>query len=230
MNALRDMKSDRRQLLANGYEPIPIRGKKPLSKGWSEGEITDARLTEIEAAHPDHTNTGIRAGACVGIDIDLIVPAHVIEVETVIDATLGTTPLRRVGSKGALLCYRNEQPIPKITIGLRDKRLIEILGSGQQFVAYGTHPNTGNQYQWPNDFFGGDPLQTPLSELPLVSPDQLFALARELAAKLKTLGYGDVSVSGAEQNSKTLKPSAATGRPATAEIVERILCAIPPDQ
>jgi hypothetical protein len=222
------MSTLRRQLLTNGYEPVPIRGKAPHWKGWASGEITDARLSEIEAAHPDHTNTGIRTGRCAAIDIDLTNAAHVIEVEKVIDATLGTTPLTRVGSKGALLCYRNEQPISKITIGLKDKRLIEILGAGQQFAAYGDHPDTGRVYEWPNDFFGGDPLQTPLAELPLVTPDQLFAVARELCAKLKALGYGDVTVSGAEQNADAPKPSVASGVPVTAEIIDAMLRTIPP--
>jgi hypothetical protein len=217
----------RRQLLANGYEPIPIRGKAPHWKRWTDGEITDARLVEIEAAHPDHSNTGIRTGQCAAIDIDLTDGAHLIEVETIIDAMLGTTPLRRVGSKGALLCYRNDQPIPKITIGLKDKRLVEILGAGQHFAAYGIHPDIGRAYEWPNDFFGGEPTQTPLTDLPLASPDQLFALAREIAAKLKALGYGDVTVSGGEQT-EAPKPSTATGVPVTADIVETMLRAIPP--
>jgi hypothetical protein len=218
----------RRQLLANCYEAIPVRGKAPHWKGWSEGEITDSRLTEIEAAHADHTNTGIRTGRCVAIDIDLANGAHAIEIEKLVVASLGGTALRRIGSKGALLCYRNEQPIPKITIGAKDKRLVEVLGAGQQFVAYGEHPATGCAYEWPNDFFGGEPIQMPIADLPAVSPDQLFGLARELCAKLKALGYGDVTVSGAAQTNGALKPSAATGIPVTLKIIEGMLRAIPP--
>jgi hypothetical protein len=218
----------RRQLLAKGYPPLPIRGKAPRWKGWAAGEITPERLSAIEASYPDHTNTGIRTGRCAAIDIDLTNAAHVIEVQKVIDAVLGTTPLTRIGSKGALHCYRNDNPISKITIGLKDKRLIEILGAGQQFAAYGDHPDTGKPYQWPNDFFGGDPLQTPLAELPLITPDQLFAVARELCAKLKALGYGAVTVSGAEQDADAPKPSVASGVPVTAEIIDAMLRAIPP--
>jgi len=61
-----------------------------------------------------------------------------------------------------------------------------------------------------------------------VSPDQLFALARELCAKLKALGYGDVTVSGAEHSDDAPKPSAASGLPVTPEIIEGMLRAIPP--
>jgi hypothetical protein len=223
-----DTSALRRQLLANGYEPIPIRGKAPRWKGWAAGDITDARLSEIEAAHPDHTNTGIRTGRCVAIDIDLTNAAHAIEIEKLAVTAFGDTPLHRVGSKGALLCYRNDSPIPKITIGLKDKRLVEILGEGQQFAAYGAHPNTGRPYEWPNDILGGEPSQTPLTDLPAASPDQLRTLAHDIAARLRALGYGDVTVSGAEPVAETPAVSASSGLPITADAIEAMLKSIPP--
>ena len=63
--------ADRRQLLGNGYEPIPIRGKVPRWQGWPAGEITMERLDAIEKAHPDHTGTGLRTGELSVADIDL---------------------------------------------------------------------------------------------------------------------------------------------------------------
>jgi len=218
----------RRQLLSNGYEAIPIRGKAPHWKGWADGELTEARIAEIEASHPDHTNTGVRTGRCVAIDIDLTNHAHTIEIEKLVFTALDETPMQRIGSKGALLCYRNEEPIAKITIGLKDKRLVEILGKGQQFAAYGEHPGTGKPYEWPNDILGGEPTQTPLVDLLPASPGQLYALAREIAAKLHSLGYGDVTVSGAEPITEFMTPSSAIGLPITADALEAMLQRIPP--
>ncbi len=192
-----ELAKKRRQLLANGYGPHPAAGKAIRVPEWSKGDITEARLAEIEAAHPDHTNTGLRTGRLVGVDIDLSNAAHVIEIELVVANALTESLLRRVGAKGALLCYRNDAPIPKITIGAKDKRLVEILGAGQHFVAYGVHPVSGKEYEWTQDWLGGDPLQTPLADLPHVTPEQLYQVAAHaIAAKLSKLGYGDVAVTG----------------------------------
>ncbi len=46
---------------------------------------------------------------------------------------------------------------------------IEVLGEGQQFVAYGVHPDTGQPYAWQ----GAGPDAVPLDELPVVAPDAL---------------------------------------------------------
>ena len=223
----------RRALLANGYEPLVLAGKVPPEKGWQSGEITEARLTKIEAMYPDHTNTGIRTGKCAAIDNDLTETAHADEIDEVISAELGDTPLRRVGSKGNVSCLYNPSPISKITISSKDgkhsKRLIEFLGVGQQFAAYGKHPDTGRDYDWPNAFFGGEPLQTPLTDLPVVSPDKLRKCAQAIRAKLSDLGYPNVTVSEAGVSSPEVSaPSQASGLPISPEILEAMLRCIPP--
>ena len=221
-------KQIRRDLLANRYEPVPICGKFPRYGDWSNGAITDARLSQIETTYPDHTNTGIRTGHCAAIDIDLTVVAHVAEIESEIVAAIGETTLRRVGSKGCLLCYFNRSPIRKITIGTKEKRLVEILGEGQQFAAYGVHPDTGMPYEWPNDFFAGEPLQTPLNQLPEVTPDTLREVARKITEKLSALGYDGVTMREAGASAEPSAPSPASGLPVAADAVEAMLGAIPP--
>jgi hypothetical protein len=32
------------ELIANGYEPIPVNGKAPVAPGWQTGEITPERI------------------------------------------------------------------------------------------------------------------------------------------------------------------------------------------
>ncbi len=55
---------------------------------------------------------------------------------------------------------------------------VEILGAGQQFVGYGIHPETGNEYRWNG---AGDPLTVPIDALPRLSEAQArrFIVAAE---------------------------------------------------
>ncbi len=71
-----------------------------------------------------------------------------------------------------LLLYRTETPFPKMKAGQ-----IEILGLGQQFVAFGLHPGTGEPYSWP---FGETPLEVPLSDLPMIDQTAAAAFLAEI--------------------------------------------------
>src|SRR5271163_2701410 len=105
------------RLLQNGYEPIPIRGKRPQIEGWTTGEIDLERMVRETILHLDHRSTGFRTGALVGVDIDLHDAEHADLIQRVVEDTVGPTPLRRRGSKGAMLCYRKAgTPISKIVI------------------------------------------------------------------------------------------------------------------
>lgn len=162
------------KLIANGYEPIAVKGKVPMAKGWN------TRLNTIDAAgaeracHPGATSTGLRTGRLVGVDIDIVPTKHVEAIKLLATQVLGYASLERVGAKGAMLCYRNETPISKITVSGKHPTKpgkIEILGTGQQFVGYGPHPDTGKSYTWTNALCAGEPLQTPFDELPELTPD-----------------------------------------------------------
>jgi len=106
----------RRQLLNNGFEPVPACGKKVFAKGWTKGEITPERLLQWEAEHPEWTNTGLRTGRLCAVDIDIKNPEHAKRIANVIMGVLGETAVRRVGSKGEMLFYFNPDPIRKITV------------------------------------------------------------------------------------------------------------------
>jgi hypothetical protein len=170
-------------LLDNGYEPIPVRGKGGkgcLNTGWTSGAITVDRIVRETLAGTAKLNTGLRGGRVAVVDNDLRDPEHAAAADEIVAHILGPTPLKRRGSKGACLCYRNNTPLPKLTITAADgTRLFEILGTGQQFVAYGMHP-AGMDYTWIGD---GEPATVPISELPEVTPEQL----RELHATIREL-------------------------------------------
>lgn len=184
------------QLIDNGYEPVAVNGKRALGKEWSTRPNTLEAIAAERKARPGATNTGLRTGELSGVDIDLIPAAHVEAIKKVAAEVLGDTPFERVGSKGAMLCYRNTAPISKITIAGTDAdgkpRKVEILGTGQQFVAYGIHPDTWQDYKWVGD---AEPVQNATWELPLVTPEKLREFAQGVAKKLTELGYRNVSTS-----------------------------------
>jgi hypothetical protein len=190
------------RLIANGYEPVAVNGKRALGSGWSTRPNTFEAITAERVASPSAVNTGLRTGRLVGVDIDLCDPVKADAMQTIAFEVLGKGPMVRVGAKGAMLVYGNETPIPKITItdspvGERKRRtLVEILGIGQQFVAYGTHPDTGKQYEWIGGHFHS-PVHLPRDELPEVTPTKLHEFARRAGEKLAAWGYCDIVVTDA---------------------------------
>ncbi len=179
------------QLLLNGFEPILVAGKAPVAEGWQSGAVTAKQLAAECSLYPHAESTGLRTGRLVGIDFDVVDDEHVARLTELAERELGDTPLRRFGSKGALLCYRNETPIRKITTASKGAK-VELLGTGQQFVAFGIHPDTNAPYRWlgETDFDEvATPLVVPLVVLPAVTPDQLREFARSTSALLAELGY-----------------------------------------
>jgi hypothetical protein len=92
-------------------------------------------------------------------------------VAKVFEKHLGQTELMRIGkAPKALYLYRTNEPFTKISM-----HPIEVLGVGQQFVAYAIHPETGKPYEWP---FSG-PHEIPVDQLPLVTREQVLAACEE---------------------------------------------------
>ncbi|MEE3098466.1 MAG: bifunctional DNA primase/polymerase, partial [Pseudomonadota bacterium] len=163
-------------LLDQGYAPLPIKpgSKAPAPTRWSSVPIDEAQVEAWASAFPDH-GVGLRTGGLVGVDIDLLDPDLAHEAEAIACRVLGPTPLVRVGRwPKRLLLYRTGTPFRKIQVpGL------EILGRGQQFVAFGIHPDTAEPYHWPED---DTPLDVALDDLPAVTEAQCEAFAGEIAA------------------------------------------------
>src|SRR3990167_1543070 len=160
--------ADDRQLIANGYSPIACQGKAAVAHGWQSGPMTDERLAAMRELHPQARNTGLRCDDLVVLDIDVRNTDHVSQLEALAYELLGSTSLRRVGSKGCALIYKAAVPSRKMAVvteaevkgQFADK--IEVLGIGLQFVAFGIHPDTGNPWVWTgkDDF---DETATPLN-------------------------------------------------------------------
>lgn len=143
-----DLADLRRQLIANGYLPIPAVGKKGCSGGWSSMRMTAEDVDEVIRDYPFGTNTGLLTGEIVAIDIDT--PDH--DTAAHLTALAMGLPdagqaLQRVGKAPKVtFVFRATTPRQKVvTSAYRiggEKCQIEVLGAGQQFIAFGVHPET----------------------------------------------------------------------------------------
>lgn len=186
----------RLQLLHNGYAPIPVvaadapgqsPGKRPGLAGWQLLPLDPQTIRRWSVGPLRRcSNTGLRTGTLLGIDIDVLEPGLARELCALATRFLGSTPLRRIGqAPKSLLCYRAAEPSAKLAtpvVHLPDgsKAQVEILGQGQQVVAYGRHPVTGSEYEWPES----GPDAVPLAELPAVDQTQVRAFLAAAAAQM----------------------------------------------
>jgi hypothetical protein len=183
------------KLLSNGYQPIATNGKKPVATGWQLGEITADRIKHEHRDFAYARNIGLRSGELVPVDIDLVNLDHILQIIDIVLEVLPYTPMLRRGAKGIAMCYRNKTPIGKLKIFEKKDKAdktklcygVEILGTKNQIVAYGVHPDTKERYSWPEKGF--EPALVPFDQLPEVTPEQLRDLADRVFDKLKALGY-----------------------------------------
>jgi hypothetical protein len=169
-------------LLERGYPVLPIqpRSKKPgmYRMGswcdypkWSRHctRATTENEVDIWGDWPE-AGIGIAAGQLVGVDIDVSGDEQTaLRIEALAKRLLGDTPAVRIGkAPKRLLVYRAAQPFA----GFKYPP-IEILGQGQQFVAYGVHPITERPYEWPVSTLA----DIDASDLPVITDAQ----AREFA-------------------------------------------------
>jgi Bifunctional DNA primase/polymerase, N-terminal len=170
--------SDRLLMRANGYTPTPCTGKRPVLSEWQKRhDPTDLEMAGWLRAFPTARNTGILARNTPALDIDIFDEGAAQAVE---DLTrewfeeLGWVLVRgREGAPKRLIPFRCDDPFEKQAItfaprldvnGKPVSEKLEFLGDGQQFVAYGTHPDTGLPYKWE----GRSPLDTPREALPYI--------------------------------------------------------------
>lgn len=182
--------SIRHALALNGYIPIPVSGKRPLIAGWQKIRPTLDIIDGWEQSRPNDGNTGILTGHVVAIDIDAPDPAT---AEKLIECLLEITgasyaPCRTGNAPKCLFIFRATETRKKsatpVYLVNGVKCQVEVLGDGQQFVAYGIHPDTAQPYTWGS----GDPVTVPFSGLPEITPAQVDQFLKDAEGILATLG------------------------------------------
>lgn len=172
------------RLADNGYRPVPIivGQKRPAMEAWQR-----FTYTEVDAVRYARSYTGILCGEVCAVDIDILDPDACDAVRALALQILGPAPERIGFPPKRLLAYRIDTPIKKLQI-VGEAGKVEILGDGQQFVAYAIHPDTGRPYEW----VGYDnPLDTPLERLPRVTAEQVNAFLTRAA---RLMGAQDTGI------------------------------------
>lgn len=180
----------RAELWQSGYRPLAVyshdarhesAGKAPLGLEWERRARQDPPEAATWPALRHAANTGILADGLRAVDIDIDDPDLAARLRETALRLLGDAPLRfRENSGRCLLVYRAAagEPPKRVLAGTAGK--IEVLGRGQQFVAYGTHPS-GAALCW-----HPEPLQiVPRATLPAVTEGQVGAF---LAAAAPLIG------------------------------------------
>jgi hypothetical protein len=225
----------RLQLLANGYEPVLVAGKAAVSRDWQRAVVTAESLASEELLHPHATNTGLRTGHLLGFDNDFLDADQARAIGEIAIGVLGWTDFQRYGAKPApLLLYRCKVAMRKITLRARAPgadqvgTVFEVLGEGQQFVAYGPHKDTGQPYRWEFADVFNEPAECSFNMVPEVAPVQVRELVRLIRAKLAEWGYTNVSVSdlGAERERPL---SRVYGEPVPTEKLKELLSYLDPN-
>jgi len=150
-----------RALLANGYLIIPI---QPATKRPALADWPHARLGVADLLRYPHHGVGVLCGQgaqpVVALDVDTINGDLAARFVAWCQEHLGATCERVGRAPRILLVYRAEsegwaKAASAWFAGSDGERhRLEILGNGQQFVAYHIHPETHEPYEWV-DLFGG---------------------------------------------------------------------------
>jgi hypothetical protein len=182
-------------MLSKGYVPLPSTGKKVPLLGWSNLDADGTQcgiqptIEDIDSwseEHPEWSSTSVRCGDVVAIDCDVAEETVAEEIRREALSCFGKAFPTRVGHppKFLLMC-RTATRFGKLWTDKYvqpngDQSRVEVLANGQQFIAFGIHPKTGKPYEW----FGGDPENTPVEDLPEVSREEVVEFLRAAEAIL----------------------------------------------
>jgi hypothetical protein len=171
-------------LYGNGYEVIPVIGKRPSVSSWQSLEITEDQVKSWASNGKADGNTGIRTGqgamALYPFDCDIYDKTVAVAVRKAFWEKFGAAPVRIGQAPKSLSVYRGVPGKSKLTSAVwvspdGNENRVEILGNGQQFVGYGIHPDTGKPYEWKGDSL----LDLEAWEIPAIDHDDVAAWLRD---------------------------------------------------
>lgn len=163
-------------LIDNGYTVVPIQvGKKaPGFDGWQKAKASKLQVREwVEHGHRN-AGVGILTKLTPAVDIDVQDEDIALQMEAFVLREIDQAPVRIGKPPKRLLLFRCDEPFRKVRSTVyvdewEQKCLIEVLGDGQQFVAFHTHPDTKRPYIWT----GKSPLQVRAGDLPTLTVEQV---------------------------------------------------------
>jgi len=214
------------RLIDAGYQIIPIRrgSKAPPFDDWQKTRATKKQLNDWLDGQYKRSGVGLLTRNTPAVDLDILDEPTALHMERFVQAHFGIAPLRIGMAPKRLLLFRSDAPFPKINSSVYEDewgnpqasfsqsgkptghlRKIEILGDGQQFVAFAIHPDTGKPYEW----IGDTPITVPAAKLPLLSYEDGQAIVAEFDRVALENGW---TVSKQGKALTRLKPQTQVGR------------------
>lgn len=177
-------------LVETGYRIIPITAgeKSPGFKDWRHYEATAEKIGKWA----DNGNIGILTDDTPAIDLDIKDEALALEMEAFVLDLLGDAPVRVGMAPKRLLLFRANERFRKVDSGFfvdaaGVEHKVEVLGEGQQFVAFGIHPDTRKPYRWVTGDTPGDDL--PADDLSLLTADAARLVVEEFIKRAEARGW-----------------------------------------
>ncbi|WP_372624350.1 phage/plasmid primase, P4 family [Falsiroseomonas sp.] len=183
----------RANLWRHGFRPVAVcnpddpgnsPGKRPVGHAWQERARRDPpEAAAIAPPSASALNTGILCDRLRAVDVDCEREGIVAEICRRAETRFGVGLTRkRVNSARVLLLFRAAAitgPMPGKRSLQGTHGAVEVLGKGQQFVAFGRH-HSGAVLEW--EPLGPD--QVPVHALPAITEEQLTAFLAEDVAPL----------------------------------------------
>jgi hypothetical protein len=182
---------DRQRLIDRGYIPLPIavgrKGPAKDCKGWTADDYTPPT-----SGRYNQCGTGILCGRgenpVAGIDCDIYDEDIAQKMTDYILETCGETVYRIGKFPKVMIVYQAEKAgIRKRSSKHYDCGHVEFWGYGEQFVAFGTHPDTQKPYYWPGIL--GDILDVPAAELPVLPEAKMQDIINHFQQLAEAAGY-----------------------------------------
>jgi len=218
-----DVTELRLNLRAAGFSPVPCEGKRPPMEKWPEqlNASEDEIRLWANAWHLAH-NTGIIAKFTPGLDIDILDEDAAEAMEHLAREHFGNITTRIGLWPKRLIPLRTDEPFKKLKRAFRApdgaEHKIEVLCDGQQWVAFGEHPDTGMPYRWPNGAPGNGLIRDKLPLVRLEDIEKFLDAAETLLIDQHdfTLVTGLTEANGAGPHQSGGEPLAPTSRVAAA--------------
>lgn len=209
------------RLVELGYTVLPIRPgtKRPDIKNWPDHATTAADVVKWYSNGRAQHGAGINARDTPAIDVDVMDREVADAMSDAIDAIFpGVTLLTRTGlAPKFLIPFRSDEPFRKLTSSVytdgKHEHKVEILGDGQQWVAYHVHPDTERPYEWWDGLGGGGIADVEHEALPLLAREsaQRVIDAFEVLAAARVAAGSWVLASGAARQGSERDRSVEAG-------------------
>ena len=184
------------KLVANGYAviPIPHGCKGPDMGGWQKLQPDDNLVKRwIKQGHGGF-GIGIISKNTPAVDIDVKDVEVSNRMRDWCHEHIGPAPVRIGSAPKQLLVYRTDDSFRKcksmtFVDEWEDRHHVEILGHGQQFVAYHIHPDTKRPYTWPDT----NPELVPVEQLTVLNANDARRIIEEFERVAKAEGWVKVA-------------------------------------